>query len=338
MIMNTKDEIVDAMDGRKHDLPPPAIFTQTGTVEFMNACGCHWPDANFNSASMVKLALQPSEILGFATVRIPYSVTVEAKALGCTVDPGTGSSQPVLTGSPYRTGGDIADVPELMSADEFLSDPWISEICRAGEMLSKREDLFFSIGMGGPMSVVNYLAGFEEVAMAQVLEPEKVEEWLDAVTPLLQAYASRLTELCDNVVIIEEADTDLLPPDNFDTLIGGHLPSVIASAEKDSYCTVHSCGSTMSVAKRLSSLGETCLSAEASHYRKEYVETVGRNCRLLGAVDPVGTLLQGSSKEVLESVRASVDAGFDLIGPECGIAPQTSIDNLRVLSEYRERL
>ena len=31
--MNTKDEILDALEGRfRGDLPPPAILTQTGTV------------------------------------------------------------------------------------------------------------------------------------------------------------------------------------------------------------------------------------------------------------------------------------------------------------------
>ncbi|MBR2255180.1 MAG: hypothetical protein IJ856_05145 [Candidatus Methanomethylophilaceae archaeon] len=91
--MNGKDEIVDAMDG-VGDSHPPALFTQTGTVPMMDACGCSWPEANFDADMMVRLALQPSELFGFATARVPFDITAEAERLGCTVNPGTRFSQP----------------------------------------------------------------------------------------------------------------------------------------------------------------------------------------------------------------------------------------------------
>ena len=47
--MNSKDEIVRIFDGDKGDSHPPAIFTQTGTVGQMDACGAYWPDANFDA-------------------------------------------------------------------------------------------------------------------------------------------------------------------------------------------------------------------------------------------------------------------------------------------------
>lgn len=334
--MNLREEIIDAMDGHKHDLPPPAIFTQTGTVEQMRSCGHFWPEANFDSSKMTELALQPSKLMGFATARIPYSITVEARALGCEVAPGSMDSQPVVLSSPYRTGGDISPVPDLMDISEFLSDDWIQNVVDSCKKLSGHEDLFISAAMIGPLGLVNYLAGFEEVAMALCIEPETVSAWVSKVTPYQEQYASLLSENCDNVVIIEEADTNLLPPDFFGSLIGEHLPKVISKAKMDSYCTVHSCGDTFPVAGQLSALGEDCLSAEASSDRAGYVEKAGKNCRLLGAINPVQTLLEGTPKDVLECAKRSADVGFDLIGPECGVPPQTTNENLLALSHYRE--
>lgn len=324
------------MDGHRHDLPPPAIFTQTGTVEQMHACGCFWPEANFDSESMTELALQPSVLMGFATARIPYSITVEARALGCGVADGSVDMQPIVMSSPYRTGGDIAPVPELMSASEFVSDDWIQSLIASCRELSRHEDLFLSAAMIGPLGLVNYLAGFEEVAMAMFMEPDTISEWVSKLTPYQERYASLLSENCDNVVIIEEGDADLLPPDFFH-LITDYLPKVISKAKRESYCTVHSCGNTFPVADRLSSLGEDCLSAEASSDRKKYAELAGRNCRLIGAINPVRTLLEGTPEDVVQSARESADVGFDLIGPECGIPPQTCNENLLALSQYRDR-
>ncbi len=334
--MNLREEIIDAMDGHRHDLPPPAIFTQTGTVEQMEACGRFWPEANFDTEGMTELALQPSVLMGFATARIPYSITVEAHALGCGINPGTRDSQPVMISSPYRTGGDIAPAPELKDISEFLSDDWIQSIVGSCRELTKHEDLFVTAAMIGPLGLVNYLAGFEEVAMAMCMEPERITEWVSKITPYQEAYASLLSENCDNVMIIEEADCNLLPPDFFGPLIGDYLPKVISKARTDSYCTIHSCGDTFPVADRLSALGEDCLSAEASSDRLEYVKLAGKNCRLLGAINPVQTLLSGTPEDILKSARQSVDAGFDLIGPECGVPPQTPNENLLALSHYRE--
>lgn len=337
--MNTKDEIVDAMDGKKRDLPPPAVFTQTGTVQQMEACGCFWPEANFDADKMTTLALQPSELFGFAITRVPFTIDVEARALGCTIEEGTRSSQPAVTGSPYRTGGDLAPVPEdLPPVDEFMKDGWMASVVSAAERLSKREDLFVTASMMGPLSVANFLGGFEEMAMGMILDPDLVEKWVERLVPYQKAYASRLTEVCDNVMIIEEADTNIIPPEMYHRLVAPYLPSVIKDARRESYCTVHSCGNTFDVAESLSGLGEDCLSPESSADRKGYVSKVGGRCRLLGAINPVRTLLQGSQSDMMDAIRASVDAGFDIIGPECGVPPATGNANLELLSHYRERL
>lgn len=337
--MNTKDEIVDAMDGKKQELPPPAIFTQTGTVQQMEACGCFWPEANFDTDKMVALALQPSELFGFAIARVPFTIDVEAHALGCTIDRGTRSTQPSVTGSPYRTGGDLAPVPEdLPSVDEFMKDGWMASVISAAETLSKREDLFVTASMMGPLSVANFLGGFEEMIMGMIMDPDLVEGWVGRLVPYQKAYASRLTEVCDNVMIIEEADSGIIPPEMFRRIVVPNLPPVIKDAGRESYCTIHSCGDTFEIAEELSSLGEDCLSPESSRDRDRYVSKVGGRCRLLGAIDPVKTLLQGSQSDMMEAIRASVAAGFDLIGPECGVPPATGNANLDLLSHYRERL
>ena len=51
--MNTKDEIIDVIEGRfRGPLPPPVLLTQTGTTDLMDLCGAEWPDAHYNVDKM----------------------------------------------------------------------------------------------------------------------------------------------------------------------------------------------------------------------------------------------------------------------------------------------
>ena len=84
--MTSKQEIIDAMNREHEGTPPPALFSQTATFGQMDACGARWPEANFDAEKMMVLALQPSEMFGFATARIPFDITAEAERLGCDVD------------------------------------------------------------------------------------------------------------------------------------------------------------------------------------------------------------------------------------------------------------
>ena len=88
--MAMKSEIVDAMDGLDAG-SPPAVFTQSGTVSQMDACGCRWPEANFDIDKMIELALQMSRQYGFDTVRIPFDITAEAEGTyRCVITDATG--------------------------------------------------------------------------------------------------------------------------------------------------------------------------------------------------------------------------------------------------------
>ena len=52
----------------------------------------------------------------------------------------------------------------------------------------------------------------------------------------------------------------------------------------------------------------------------------------VGAVDPVGTLLQKAPADVVAEAHMFADAGYAVITPGCGVAPQTPDDNLSALS------
>lgn len=336
--MSTRDQIIDAMDGKGDDCPPAAVFTQTGTVSQMDACGSCWPEANFDASKMVELALQAHKRFGFGTIRIPFDITVQAEAFGCSVDKGRKNSQPAVMSSPFNDGSmEIPPVPEdFIPVEEFMKNPRIRTMLEATELASGH-GLFSTAAMTGPLGSANDILGMENVMMALMMGESVVKSWVAALKPHAMAYAEALSSRCDNVLIIEEITTDLIPAEYFESVTAGPLKDVIKSARSDSYCSIHCCGSTIEVADKVSALGEDALSPQASDCMEEYVGLVNGRTRLLGSVNPVDTLLMGTPADVVAQAKKSAEAGFDLITPECGIPPETPDENMLALSEYASR-
>jgi len=334
--MNTKQEIVDAMNGEHEGPAPPALFTQTGTVEMMESCGAYWPEANFNIDAMVRLALQPSELYGFSTARIPFDITAEAERLGCEIFEGDSKRQPMVTGSPWRTG-EVLDPPDLMPVDEFLSGGRVRLHIDAAERISREHpELFLTSCIIDPTGVASHMVGMENMIMALFLAPDAVLKWSEKLTPYQCAYAEALSEHSDNIMMISGGSEDISPPDTFDTFTRPFNSKVFSSI-RESFSLAHSCGHTDSVLEKLASLGETALSVESHGDPARIVEHVGETVIVAGGVSPVSTLMLGTPEEVVGSAWKSSDSGYDVIMSECGVPPQTPGTNLRALAEYRGR-
>lgn len=337
--MNTKQEIVDAFDGRSTgELPPPAVFTQTGTVGQMCACGAGWPEAHYDPEKMATLALQFSKMFGFATARVPYCLTVEIERLGATIKEGSRDTQPSVIGTPYSSG-DVAEPPSggLMDPDEFASGGRCAMVAEVAERMSREhEDLFITAGMQDPMALTSQLLGAENMLMAGFMEPGKISKWIDAVTPLTCAYAEMLSEAADNVLVIAGGSTDMYSPEMLEEFSVPFTPRAISSI-RSSFSTIHSCGDTLAFAGRLAGYGADALSLETFHCPEEYMRIVNGRCRMFGSIDPVGTLLMKRPEDVVASARRGAELGFDIITPECGVPPLTPDANLMALSHYRDR-
>ena len=332
--MNTKQEIIDAMNGEHEGPAPPALFTQTGTVEQMESCGTFWPEANFNIDAMIRLALQPSELYGFSTARIPYDITAEAERLGCRIFEGDSKRQPMVVDSPWRTG-EVLDPPDLMPIDEFLSGGRVKLHIDATRRLSKEHpELFLTSCIIDPTGVASHMVGMENMIMALFLSPEAVLKWSEKLTPYQCAYAEALSEYSDNIMMISGGSEDIAPPDTFDEFTKPFNSRVFSSI-KESFSLAHSCGHTDTVLDKLASMGETALSVESHGDPASIVERVGGKVIIAGGVNPISTLMLGTPDDVISSAKLASGCGYDVIMSECGVPPQTPGRNLKALAGYR---
>ena len=332
--MNTKQEIIDAIEGTfDGELPPPVLFTQTGTLDQMKHCGVFWPDAHRDAKLMVKLALQPSERFGFATARVPFDVSAEAEAIGCFVNTGTDINQPAVTGSPWREYMTVPPVSELPSVDDFLSGQRIRTIIDSAKRLCDKGDLFVTSMCVSSSSIAMHMMGMENMIMCTVADLDAVTGLVDFVTPYSVAYAEELSKASDNVMVITSALAGIMTPEFVEETL--KRDGMIVDAIKDSFSTVHNCGDTFEYVDDLVSMDPDILSLETSSKPETYMRKVGKRCRMLGCINPITVLLPGSPESVKQEALRSAELGFSLVGPECGVPPLTPDANLMALAGYR---
>lgn len=333
--MVTRDDICAALNGERRDIAPPAVFTQTGTIEQMQSCGAAWPEANYDAAKMAKLSMQLSKQYGFVTAKIPFCLTVETERIGCEIDKGDSDRQPATIGSEYQGMGCIPDVPDFISADEFVSGGRCVVIREAAEIIRKEnEDLFLVTGSVDPFTVAYQTVGVEDFLVGMMMEPDKAEAWVKAITPLLVENVKLLSEVSDDVQIVAEASSEILPPENFSTILGDPVSKMISSI--GCYSTVHSCGDTSDVIEGLASLGEDGLSVETTFDAEGILEQLRGKTNLIGGIPAVDLLMQGTPEDIVSTAKKCSDMGYAIIAPECGVPPQTSGANLQALARYWE--
>jgi [methyl-Co(III) methanol-specific corrinoid protein]:coenzyme M methyltransferase len=102
-------------------------------------------------------------------------------------------------------------------------------------------------------------------------------------------------------------------------------------AQVDGPLILHVCGNCADRLELFAQSGVDAYHFEWQVDAKMTVEKVGHLMSLVGNVNNPETLFQGSPKEVYEQVRYAVDAGVNIIAPECAIPLSTPLENLKAI-------
>jgi len=96
---------------------------------------------------------------------------------------------------------------------------------------------------------------------------------------------------------------------------------------------LHICGRTVD---RMGFIAETGMAAfhyDSKNGPEESMATVHGDIALVGNINNPETLFSKTPEDVKREVFANLDAGVQMIGPECAVPLQTSIANLRAIPD-----
>lgn len=313
--------------GRKGDRPPVGNPTSIVCHGLMDACGVSFPEAHLDPQAMAELALAGHEVVGFDTVMPEYSVDQEAAALGCPVDWGDRDRMPDVKNFPYKDFSDI-EIPE-----DFLERPSMRVVLDALSILRRHVGGEVAIigKVMGPWTLSYHMAGTQNFLLQIGMEEKsKVVKMLKQLMPATIASArAQFQAGADIVVLADHATGNLVGPLHYqEYLLPIHKE---LTSEIKGPLILHVCGNCMDRLEFFADAGFDGYHFEWQVDAKAAVEKVGHRMCMVGNVNNPQTLYQGTPEDVYKQVRYAIDAGVDIVGPECAIPLATPLENLKAI-------
>jgi MtaA/CmuA family methyltransferase len=190
----------------------------------------------------------------------------------------------------------------------------------------------------GPFTLAAELCGAEEFAVRTITDVGFVEDMLSFVTLVCQTYSRALASAGARLVAILEPTAVILSPASFEKYCLEPLKS-IASSIRDGggFPVLHICGDTTPLLATMAATGVDGLSLDGPVDLEDALAAVPDNMMVIGNVDPVAMMLEGSPADVKEAA-VSLLGKFGgrrnyLLGTGCDLPMETPLENIDALME-----
>ncbi len=322
-----KERLYRALRKQQVDRMPAVCFTQTATVEQMEACGAYWPDAHADAEKMATLAEAAHTVVGFEAVRIPFDITAEAEFFGCGIKDGDLKQQPSVIKPSVKSMEDL---------DKFrnysLKEGRIAVVLEAVKILSEKygKELPIIGSMIGPFSLAQHING--DAWFGNIFTGEEVvPALLDFCSDFNVAYAKAMVENgADTIAIIDPtASYELIGGEFYEKYALPYQKKIAdAMKELDVATVLHICGNTTNGLGIMDKTGVNGISVDQRVDIKTGSANV-KNAILVGNLDPVAVLWNGTPESIEEVSKKVLDAGVGLLTVGCGIVSMTPTVNLQ---------
>jgi len=326
--MTSYERVMSVLKGEEVDRNPVINPVSIANVELMDRCKIYFPDVHTDAEKMANLAAAGHEILGYDSIAPYFSIQQGAAALGCDVDWGRKDSMPELRKSPCKVPDDIKIPPD------FLDHIAARTVIEAVRMLKKRyRHRVVIIGkVMGPWTLAYHLFGVQNFLINTILEPDMVREIIDRLKGVSVKFANAQFEAgADMVTLADHATGDLVSAKCYADFLKPIHQEI--TPKINGPLILHICGRTVDRMPDIAETGFTVFHFESKNTPQEAREAVGNKIILTGNVNNPETLLFGTPEKVKQEVFANIEAGIEMISPECAVPLTTPIVNLQAIVE-----
>lgn len=327
--MTGKQRFLAALNGEPVDRPPAASIVSVINYELMDLVDSHFPAANTEPVAMAQLAAGAHDVMGFDSVMPIFSIAQEATALGCEVEWPDTTMMPTPLTHPWEDREAEIKLPDGFP-DSFLNDKYVSCAIEAIRELKKHfgDEVMILGKVMGPWTLSYHMYNVQEFLYDTIMDPDRVRLSLQTLkaVPLVFAKA-QLDAGADAIVWADHATGDLVRNTTYrDLLLPLHqelIPQVPGPV------ILHCCGPTLDRIQYFREAG-----FKAFHFEsqvppdKALAETEGK-IKLAGNINNPITLFSRGPAEVRFEAQRAIDAGIQIIAPECAVPLQTTVENLK---------
>jgi [methyl-Co(III) methanol-specific corrinoid protein]:coenzyme M methyltransferase len=324
--MTGRERVLAALKRAPVDRTPVCNPTSVATVELMDLVDAPFPDANRNPELMARLAATGYTELGFDSIMPVFTIIQESSALGCQIQWEQKDNWPtVKMREPIWE-----DVDDIKIPSDFLTHQDTKCVLEAIKIL-KREygDEVAIIGKTmGPWSLGYHCFGVEPFLLMSLDDPGKTALALDRMKEATIAFGVAQIEAgADALTLPDHATGDLVSGEYYKRFLRDlHIELV---EEIPIPLIMHICGRTVDRMEYIAQTGFAAFHYDSKNEPGESMDVIKNRISLIGNINNPETLFARGPEVVRAEVYKNLASGVQLIGPECAIPLQTSLENLK---------
>ena len=325
-----KQEFMDALTRRIPGIPAGGPGTSIVSIELMNHLNIYFPEAHLDARQMAALAGAGHTIYGFDVVMPLFSVWHESAALGCPVDWGNRNVMPDCSKHIFETDKDVS-IPS-----DFLTRPACRVPLEAISLLKKELGNMAAVcgKVFGPWTIGYHVFGVENFLANTLLEPDMIMRAMDKLKAVTLQFANAQIEAgADCLLLGDHATRDLCSPAAY----GSFLKEIHTELVEEIDCPLilHICGDTSDRIKMIDETNIHCFHWDTKTGSPVKIrQLAGERLSLMGGLNNIDILRSGSEEQIKAAVDTSINAGIDIIAPECAVPLDTPMKNLMMAGNY----
>ncbi len=285
---------------------------------------------------MAKSLIAAYKMYGYDGVHPGVDVSVEGEAVGSKLrqpeDMTAFLVEPVL-----KEHGDLSklEIPDPRKDGRMPVVVEATEIC-ANEI---GDEAFLSAWIMGPFNCASQIRGVEPLMLDIADNPRFVEELLSFCVDLLTEYGGALVDAGAVMINLGEAlcSPNFISPKMYREIVVPHQKRLITNLKKRgaSYTILHICGDIHPILEVNVATGASVLDIDWQIQIPRMIEQIDQKLAARGNLNPAGSLLLGSSDEVMKECKKLIDEnrkwGGLILGSGCDVARDTPHENIKAM-------
>ncbi len=189
----------------------------------------------------------------------------------------------------------------------------------------------------GPCAEAADLRGINRLMLDFIDDPPFVEELFDLVADLAIRFAGRQVEAGADIIGIGDAAASLVGPTIYDRFDLPRITRIVQAIKAmGALVRLHICGDVTPLLPSIARLGCDIVDADSMVSLAKARAALGQRPALLGNIDPVRVLRNGSAADTTRAIGACArDAGFPyIVGAGCEVPRGTPRQNIEALRRF----
>ncbi|MDD4571972.1 MAG: MtaA/CmuA family methyltransferase [Clostridia bacterium] len=322
---------------RKQTLDRPPCICPGGMMnmifeEVMESCGFFWPEAHSDAVKMAGLAKALYALGGFENYGLPFCMTVEAEAMGASVNMGEKLVEPHMEQPLFK---DLSQLDKLKTLS--VESGRTKTVLKAIHLLKAENANIPIIGnLTGPLSTAGSLVDMTVLLKSFRKDEKKAAALLDFVADNLIIFGkAQLAAGADAICIAEPSGTgEILGPVYFEKFTIPYL-NKISQALKAPITIIHICGNLRSVYELLPQLNCDIFSFDAMVPIAEIKKHISEKA-VMGNISTHALSVMPPAK-IATLTENCLKNRVDILAPACGLSTKTPLLNIQTMLKTLKR-